>query len=198
MPLEKSEPSDAVDASAYEMTQSEYARHRGVSPQAVHKQIKAGKIPLLPNGKVDAVAADRALGETRERITIRDDVDEAPRAAAAPAPGAGLTKAKTATEVYRARLAQLEYEERTGKLIDATAASKEWARALTKVIGDTETFLHTTLARETADRFGLDWKALSVAFRESYRRHRAAAAREAEAELAQLGVAAPAMPPPIE
>lgn len=194
MPPEKSSRSGPVDASSYEMTQSEYARHRGVSPQAVHKQIKAGKIPLLPNGKVDAVAADRALGETRERITIRDDVEEAPRAVATPAAGAGLTKAKTATEVYRARLAQLEYEERTGKLIDAAAAAREWTRALTKVIGDTETFLCTTLAREAAERFGLDWKAVSVAFREAYRRHRAAAAEEAQAELKQLGAAAPTDP----
>jgi hypothetical protein len=193
MPLEKSAPNDPIDASACEMTQSEYARHRGVSPQAIHKQIKAGKIPLLPNGKVDAVAADRALGETRERITIRDDVEEAPRAAAPPA-DAGLTKAKTATEVYRARLAQLEYEERTGKLIDAAAAAKEWARALSKVIADTETFLCTTLARDTAERFGLDWKAVSVAFREAYRQHRAAAAEAAQAELTQLGAAAPSDP----
>jgi hypothetical protein len=178
-----------MNAPVLEMSQAEYARHRGVSPQAINKQVKARKIPVLPNGKIDVAAADRALGETRERVTIRDDVeaDEAPRAAPAPVAGAGLTKAKTATEVYRARLAQLEYEERTGKLVPAAAAAREWARALTKVIGETETFLHATLARETAEKFGLDWKAVSVAFRESYRRHRAAAAQEALAELAQLG-----------
>lgn len=178
-----------MNAPVLEMSQAEYARHRGVSPQAINKQVKARKIPVLPNGKIDAAAADRALGETRERVTIRDDVDadETPRAAPAPVAGAGLTKAKTATEVYRARLAQLEYEERTGKLVPAAAAAREWARALTKVIGDTETFLYATLARETAEKFGLDWKAVSVAFRESYRQHRAAAAQEALAELAQLG-----------
>jgi hypothetical protein len=30
-----------------EMTQTEYARHRGVSRQAVNKLVKAGKIPLV-------------------------------------------------------------------------------------------------------------------------------------------------------
>jgi hypothetical protein len=181
-----------------EMTQAEYARHRGVSRQAIGKLI-GKKLTLLPNGKIDVVAADRALGETRERVTIRDDDEavEAPQAFAptpAPPQGAGLTRAKTATEVYRARLAQLEYEERTGKLINAAEAAKEWGRALTKIISETETFLCTTLARETAERFGLDWKAVSVVFRESYRQHRAAAAQEALAELTQISEAAPNEP----
>jgi hypothetical protein len=126
-----------MDAPVLEMTQAEYARHRGVSPQAVNKQVKAGKIPLLPNGKIDAAAADRALGETRERVTLRDEPDEADAPRAAPAEGAGLTKAKTATEVYRARLAQLEYEERVGRVVPtanvgdaATACAEVTVKAL--------------------------------------------------------------------
>jgi hypothetical protein len=180
-----------------EMTQAEYARYRGVSPQAINKQVKAQKIPLRPNGKIDVAAADRALGETRERVTLRDDVDEPPRAAqvmAAPeAPG--LTKAKTATEIYKAKLARLDYEKKTGELISAAAATREWARVLSKVVSDTETFLFTTLARETAELFGLDWKKVSVAFREAYRRHRADVAQEAQAELAQLAELAPSEAP---
>jgi len=189
---------DDDGAPRLEMSQAEYARHRGVSRQAIGKLI-GKKITLLPNGKIDVVAADRALGETRERVTIRDeepDEDggapvEGPRAAA---PTGGLTKAKTVTEVYRARLAQLEYEEKTGKLIPAAAAAKEWARTLSKLIADTETFLHATLARDTAERFGLDWKAVSVTFREAYRKHRAAAAEEAQAELARLAEVEPIEP----
>jgi hypothetical protein len=189
---------DDDGAPRLEMSQADYARHRGVSRQAIGKLI-GKKITLLPNGKIDVVAADRALGETRERITLRDDGDddaapaavEAPRAAA---PTGGLTKAKTVTEVYRARLAQLEYEEKTGKLINAAAAAKEWGRALSKIVADTETFLCTTLARDIAERFGLDWKAVSVAAREAYRQHRAAVAAEAQTELAQLAETAPIEP----
>jgi hypothetical protein len=187
-------------APVLEMSQAEYARHRGVSRQAIGKLI-GKKITLLPNGKIDVVAADRALGETRERVTVRDDEPdgdaasapevEAPRAAA---PTGGLTKAKTVTEVYRARLAQLEYEEKTGKLIPAAAAAKEWARTLSKLIAETETFLHATLARDTAERFGLDWKAVSVTFREAYRKHRAAAAEDAHAELARFAEVEPIEP----
>jgi hypothetical protein len=73
-----------------------------------------------------------------------------------------------------------------GRWVEAAAAAKEWGRALTKIINDTETFVGSTLAREIADKFGLDWKALSVACRESYRQHRVAVAQEALAELAQL------------
>ena len=65
---------------------------------------------------------------------------------------------------------------------------------MSKLIAETETFLHATLARDTAERFGLDWKAVSVTFREAYRKHRAAAAEEAHAELARLAEIEPIEP----
>jgi len=104
------------------MTQAEYARHRGVSRQAINELVKLGKIELVvgAGGRkvIDAAAADRALGETRERVIARDESEErAPPTAYMPPEGGGLTKARTATEVYRARLAQLEYEERVGQLL---------------------------------------------------------------------------------
>ncbi|WP_291854843.1 hypothetical protein [Bradyrhizobium sp.] len=107
-----------------EMTQAEYARHRGVTKQAVGKLVKSGKIALSVNAEgrrvIDAAAADRALGEVRERVIVRDEPEAgAPHRGAylPPGDGAGLTKAKIATEVYRARLSQLEYEERVGRLL---------------------------------------------------------------------------------
>jgi hypothetical protein len=127
-------------ADILEMSQAEYARHRGVTKQAIGKLVAAEKIPITvkPNGKkvIDVAAADRALGETRERVSVRDDPpDDAPPRA--PAEGAGLTRAKTATEVYRARLAQLEYEERVGNLLPvaqvqdaATACAEAMLRVL--------------------------------------------------------------------
>ena len=59
-----------------EMTQSEYAVHRGVSRQAVQDLIKRGKISFIErDGEklIDVAAADRALGESRERVTVSDD-----------------------------------------------------------------------------------------------------------------------------
>ena len=117
-----------------EMSQSEYARHRGVSRQAISKLAGVGKLVLIEkeNGDkvVDVAASDRALGEVRERIVARDEP-------AAPAPGytppaeGGLTKAKTATEIYRARLAQLDYDEKVGRLLQA----EDVARAM-RVCGE--------------------------------------------------------------
>lgn len=132
--------SDDDDVPTLEMTQAEYGRHRGVTRQAIRDLVKKGKIELIErDGRkvIDAVAADRALGESRERINVRDDPveDAAPRA---PAEGAGLTRAKTATEVYRARLAQLEYEERIGNLVPVAhvrEAATEMAHGFVRVLG---------------------------------------------------------------
>jgi hypothetical protein len=101
-----------------QMTQSEYARHRGVTRQTIHKLIQSGRIPLIATGDgrkmIDVVAADRALGEARERVAVDDD-----HLLERTAPGSlgGLTRAKTTVEEYNARLKQLEYEERVRELV---------------------------------------------------------------------------------
>ena len=112
------------------MNQVEYARHRGVSKQAIGKMVAAGKIPTMPgpHGRrlIDPAAADFALGESRERIDVgRPDpatLPQAPGAIVAEAPAqtsssSGLTAAKAVTEGYRSKIAQLEYEERVGRLL---------------------------------------------------------------------------------
>lgn len=112
-----------------EMTQAEYARHRGVSRQAISKLVAGGKITVRQErGKklIDAAAADRALGEVRERIDVRDDDRPAARGFAEPSTG-GLTKAKTATEVYKARIAQLDFEERVGRLVGVEQVTRSVA-----------------------------------------------------------------------
>ena len=108
-----------MEAETLEMTQAEYARHRGVTRQAIKNLCDKQKIPFRKEGGsvlIDVAAADRALGETRERITVAREEDEP---GLPPGASAQLTKAKTATEVYRARTAQLEFEERIGKLVPA-------------------------------------------------------------------------------
>lgn len=47
------------------MSIREYARQRGVSQVAIHKAVKAGKIPLTENGLIDPVAADTAWEDNR-------------------------------------------------------------------------------------------------------------------------------------
>jgi hypothetical protein len=119
-----------MQADLLEMNIPDYAEHRGVTRQAVGKLVADQKIPFRRDGRnvfIDVAAADRVLGETRERITTKEDAGEE----AADSSSGRLTKAKTSTEIYRARLAELDYLERIGKLIpveqlkDAAVASAE-------------------------------------------------------------------------
>ncbi|MBR1170524.1 hypothetical protein [Bradyrhizobium liaoningense] len=142
------------------MTQAEYARHRGVSRQAISKLISSGKIPasaFVPGEGgarlINAAAADHALGEGRERVLLDqaepDDllaaVDSevaAPRAStSAPVRPeqheniAALTKARTETEIYRAERARIELEEKRGKLLkveDVVASMEKCAAVIVR------------------------------------------------------------------
>jgi hypothetical protein len=71
-----------------------------------------------------------------------------------------------------------------GRWIEASAATREFAQQVAKLIADTETFLAGPLARQLADAHSLDWKALSVEIRAAWRKQRESAADEASAALA--------------
>lgn len=90
------------------MGQREYARHRGVTVRAVQVALEAKRITAEENGKIDSEKADRDWAENTGPRNIHLDDD----------PDAGqYNKARAARELYQFRLAKLEYEERTGKLI---------------------------------------------------------------------------------
>lgn len=139
------------------MTQAEYARHRGVSRQAISKLISSGKIPasaFVPGEGgarlINAAAADHALGQGRERVLLEPDdllaaaesELAAPRASA-PASArpeqheniAALTKARTETEIYRAERARIELDEKRGKLLkveDVVASMEKCAAVIVR------------------------------------------------------------------
>lgn len=92
-------------------TQAEYARHAGISRQAVNKLVAREKIPVREDGKIDFVAADLARENDIERLD--DDLDEPDR----PSPSSGLTLARTASETYKAKRQQLLYERDLGNLV---------------------------------------------------------------------------------
>jgi hypothetical protein len=128
------------------MTQAAYARYRGVTRQAIYDLVQRGKISVEVDADgekwIDTAAADFALGETRERIDVDagdDDepiepaaelVDQAPGVAPiaavpsqASAATARLTQAKTDTEVYRAKTAELQYHKLLGELVEVEAVA---------------------------------------------------------------------------
>lgn len=115
-----------------------YAQHRGVSHTAVAKAIKAGRISKEPDGTIDPAKADtqwerntlpsQTLDNGASKLTqkvatpavstpVSSREAQAPLETRAAAPDYQTSRA--IREAYAARLAKLEFEERTGKLLNA-------------------------------------------------------------------------------
>lgn len=118
-----------VDFDAPRLTQAQYSRHRGVKRQTIWKMVQSGRLALGSDNKLDVVEADRLLGETRMRV---DEPPEGSGGSGGGPPASGeslaLTKARTATEIYKARNEQLTNLERLNKL--RTAADVEQSAAM--------------------------------------------------------------------
>ena len=128
------------------ITRKAYAQHRGVSPQAVHKAIKAGRISIGDDMLIDPEVADREWeasrsmrGGRRAKVTdappepykhvpadaIRAVVEttrEGDAGADAISGDEGepvtLTRARIANEILRAKRQKLAYEVERGALVD--------------------------------------------------------------------------------
>ena len=124
----------AAHESDRSLTQAEYARHRGVSRQAVLKAVRAGRIRLTPEGRIDPAQADalwaantdpirggpRTAGQARGLTLVREEPGAGTRTPADIHPMLpSLATSRAVREAYMARLARLDYEKRTGKLVDA-------------------------------------------------------------------------------
>ncbi|WP_417844830.1 hypothetical protein [Thalassospira sp.] len=132
-------------------SQADYARHCGVSRQAVSKWLKAGRIEKLPDGKIDFVKADHALQKTADPARamalgradplagactgawpVANDAPRKPRddlfdyegsepdqpVAATDAGDASYQKSRALRERYNAKMAELLYCEKIGKVLD--------------------------------------------------------------------------------
>jgi hypothetical protein len=125
-----------------------YARHRGVSHVAVQKAIRAGRIPVEPDGTVDPAKADVAWkratdpGRTRKSGTAKPAAQSAsgprvkPVSEAAlgsvretlkeqglPAGKISFVEARTAHEIAKAHLARLRLQRMKGELVDRARAT---------------------------------------------------------------------------
>src|ERR1039458_222535 len=101
------------------MSQRAYARHRGCAISTVQEAIATNRITTQPDGQIDSDVADKewarntrqAVPPGSRRSQQDDDID---------AFGASqYNKARAVREHYQARLAKLEFEERTATLIPA-------------------------------------------------------------------------------
>jgi hypothetical protein len=105
----------------------EYARRRGCSHVAVMKAAKSGRITLT-DGKVDTETADRQWASNTDAAQRRDAGALAPASTVSapgqPAPSTGspsqitYSTQRAIREGYLARLAKIEFEVKTGKLIE--------------------------------------------------------------------------------
>ena len=98
-----------------------YARHRGVSLAAVQKAIHSGRITPNADGLIDSERADAEWSaKTRPGQRRTQPAVIAPRepAEAAGAGGLDYFRARAIRESYLARLAKIEFEEKTAKLVN--------------------------------------------------------------------------------
>jgi hypothetical protein len=100
-----------------------YAKHRGVSLKAVQKAIQSGRIRTTADGKIDPAQADaeweRNTGPKAQKASVPSSVTR-PAVPSPPEPMAGgldYARARAVRENYLARLAKIEFEERSGRLI---------------------------------------------------------------------------------
>jgi pyruvate/2-oxoglutarate dehydrogenase complex dihydrolipoamide acyltransferase (E2) component len=97
-----------------------YAKHRGVSLAAVQKAIHSGRITPNADGLIDSDRADAEwAAKTRPGQRRARSAPPSAREPAEPAGAGGLDyfRARAIRESYLARLAKIEFEEKTAKLV---------------------------------------------------------------------------------
>src|SRR5579885_656643 len=96
-----------------------YAKHRGVSLAAVQKAIHSGRITPAADGLIDSDRADAEWSAKTRPGQRRPKAAAAVPREPAEAPPSGLDyfRARAIRESYLARLAKIEFEERTAKLV---------------------------------------------------------------------------------
>ncbi len=135
-----------------------YAKHRGVSLAAVQKAIQSGRITPDADGRIDSERADAEWGaKTRPGQRRARPVAVAPQEPVeAPAAGIDYFRARAIRESYLARLAKIEFEEKTGKLVsrdEVQVAAFTRARTIRDNLLNIPDRLAATLAAEAdADR----------------------------------------------
>ncbi|MDQ1275062.1 MAG: hypothetical protein QG610_635 [Euryarchaeota archaeon] len=107
------------------MTQSEFAKHLGVSKQYVSKLIKEGKLHTEKNGQIDPLKAEKELSRNigPVRVKIPAQAEPLPNGIKAGGeidldkPDISFIEARTAHEIVKTKLAQLELDLKEGQLL---------------------------------------------------------------------------------
>lgn len=100
-----------------------YAKYRGVDKATVSQAVKEGRIPRGEDGMIDFELADV---EWDRNTQLRSD-DLARRGAGGTPDAARYAQSRAMREEWQAKLAQLDYEAKAGKLIAVDAVAQKWA-----------------------------------------------------------------------
>jgi hypothetical protein len=161
------------------VTKSEFARLKSRTPTTVHRWVRGGKISpeAVVNDRIWVERANRDLAanlcpsqQAAQARPIAPEVYPASRSNDFARRAKAIADRAEQDAIAAARRNAIE----NGKWLDAAEAAKVWQRELGRVIAETEAFLFTTLARELADKYSLDWHVLSLDIRNLLRAHRAA------------------------
>jgi hypothetical protein len=155
-------------------TQAEYARHRGVSRQAVHAWLREGRLVVASGGRIDFGASDAALAAAgRTGHAVRDGetpAQAAERIVAASGAGMPLAEAERMKENYLALLRQLEYETKAGRLVDAEEVERQSFKSA-RIMRDAWMNWPQRVAATVAARVGCDPVAIAVVLEAEVREH---------------------------
>ena len=120
------------------VTQSDYARMRGVAKSAVAKAVKENRISLI-DGKIDPAVADIQWAKnTRARAdagqaTTTQPATVPPPASDAPKQDTGYTLDRARREKYEADMAEIKLQEQQGELVRAVEVRAEISKRIGQV-----------------------------------------------------------------
>ena len=108
------------------ISQHEWARRKGVSVQAVNKRIRKGTLSCLADRSLDPEVAEREWSATREPYSTTR-AEPAPAKPVKEAAGTYAT-ARTHEAVFRAKMKQVDYEQRAGLLVRSVDVEDKWSQ----------------------------------------------------------------------
>lgn len=118
------------------ITMSEFARRKGVSPQAVSKAVQSRRIGVVHDGKGRPKLDWEIASDQWERTSRRAEPGEPPTAESQgtqETSGADYFSSRAEHERLKAELARLKFEEESGQLVRADDVRFAWGKIVAAV-----------------------------------------------------------------
>lgn len=103
------------------MTQTQYAKHRGVSKQMINKLVKDDRILLTPNGMIDCELSDVLLDNFSDASLKNQHTQTRDNVLTQLAEIGSYSEQRALLTQYKAGLAKIELDKASGAVVDVTA-----------------------------------------------------------------------------